>query len=113
MLSDFDEDVLSAGIRELDLSLDTNESLPDTKTLGCVWEAGEDRFRIVSSLKPLNKYTRRSMVSQLGKSFDPLGVFSPFFFLKLGLKSWLLTKEIGMMRYRNWLLRSGKSGLRC
>ena len=67
VLSEFDKNVLAAGIRELDISLDTNESLPDTKALGCIWETGEDRFRNVSSLKPLDKYTRRSMLSQLGK----------------------------------------------
>ena len=59
VLSEFDKDVLEAGIRELDLSLDTNESLPDTKALSCVWETGEDRFRIVSSLRALDKYTGR------------------------------------------------------
>ena len=36
MLSEFDKDALAAGIRKLDLSLDTNESLLDTKALGCV-----------------------------------------------------------------------------
>ena len=33
VLSKFDEDVLAAGIRELDLSSDTKESLPDTTAL--------------------------------------------------------------------------------
>ena len=114
VLSEFDKDVLVAGIREPDLLLDTNERLPDTKALGCVLETGEDRFRIVSSLKPLDKYTRRSMLSQMGKLFDPLGIFLRFL-SKLGLscKSWLLTKKIGMMRYRSRLLRSGECGLRC
>ena len=40
MLSEFVKDVLAAGIRKLDLSLNFNESLPDTKTLSCVKEIG-------------------------------------------------------------------------
>ena len=55
VLSKFDNDVLVAGIRELDLSLDTSASLPDTKALGCVWETREDCFCIVSLLKSLDK----------------------------------------------------------
>ena len=59
-------------MRELDLSLEHDNDLPETKALGCIWETGGDRSRIVSSLKPLTKYTRPTMLSQLGKSFDPL-----------------------------------------
>ena len=36
---------------------------PDAKALDCVRETGEDRLRMVSSLKRLDKYTRRSMLS--------------------------------------------------
>ena len=66
-------------MRELDFSLDNGNYLPDAKALGCVWETGEDRLRMVSSLKRLDKYTRRSMLSQLGKAFDRFGIF---FFVK-------------------------------
>ena len=79
VLADFDKETLVSGLRELDLSREHGNELPDTKALGCVWETGEDRFKIVSSLTSLQKYTRRPMLSQLGKSFDPLGIFSPFF----------------------------------
>ena len=96
VLSEFDKNVFAAGIRELDLSSDTNESLLNTKVLGCVWKTGKDRFRIVSSLKPLDKYTRRSMLSQLGKLFDPLGIFSPFF-----VKAWLILQKLAIDK-RNW-----------
>ena len=44
-------------MRELDLSIEHDNDLPETKALGCVWETGGDRLRIVSSLKPLTKYT--------------------------------------------------------
>ena len=79
VLADFDKETFVSGLRELDLSREHGNELPDTKALGCVWETGEDRFKIVSSLTSLQKYTRRTMLSQLGKSFDPLGIFSPFF----------------------------------
>ena len=79
VLADFDKETLVSGLRELDLSREHGNELPNTKALGCVWETGEDRFKIVSSLTSLQKYTRRTMLSQLGKSFDPLGIFSPFF----------------------------------
>ena len=39
VLSKFAKDVLAAGIHELDLSLNTNESLSDTKAFGCVNQA--------------------------------------------------------------------------
>ena len=77
-LAKFEKGVLISDMRELDLSLEHDNDLPETKALGCVWETGGDRLRIVNSLKPLTKYTRRTMLSQLGKSFDPLGIFSPF-----------------------------------
>ena len=79
VLAKFEKEVLISGMRELDLSIEHDNDLPETKALGCVWETGGDCLRIVSSLKLLTKYTRRTMLSQLGKSFDPLGIFSPFF----------------------------------
>ena len=79
VLAELDKEVLLSSMRDLDLSIEHGDDLPNTKALGCVWETGEDRLRIVSSLTPLSNYTRRSMLSQLGKSFDPLGIFSPFF----------------------------------
>ena len=59
-----------------------------------VWETGGDRLRIVSSLKPLTKYTRRTMLSQLGKSFDPRGIFSPFF-----VKARLVLQPLAIEKY--------------
>ena len=67
---------------------------PRQKALGCVWETGGDRLRIVSSLKPLTKYIRRTMLSQLGKSFDTLGVFSPFF-----VKARLVLQRLAIEKY--------------
>ena len=96
VLSEFDKDVLAAGIHELYLSLDTNENLPDTKALGCVWETGEDRFRIVSLLKPLDNFTGRSMLSHMSKSFNSLGIFSQFF-----VKARLILQKLAIDK-RDW-----------
>ena len=96
VLSEFNKNVLASAMRDLDLSLENHEDLPDTKALGCVWETEDDRLRIVSSLTPLNKYTRRAMLSQLGKSFDPLGIFSPFF-----VKARLILQRLAVEK-RDW-----------
>ena len=56
VLAKFEKEVLISGMRELDLSIEhDNDWL--CMGLGCVWETGGDRLRIVSSLKPLTKYT--------------------------------------------------------
>ena len=93
VLAGLDNEVLVSGMRNLDLSVESVE-LPTTKALGCVWEPGEDRLRIVSSLQPLIKYTRRNMLSQLGKSFDPLGIFSPYF-----VKARLILQRLAIDKY--------------
>jgi len=51
-------------------------------------------LQIVSSLKPLERYTRRTMLSQLGKSFDPLGVFSCFF-----VKAQLILQKLAIDKF--------------
>ena len=94
ILAELDKEILVSNMRELDLSLDNGNDLPDAKALGCVWETGEDRLRMVSSLKPLDKYTRRSMLSQLGKAFDPLEIFSPFF-----VKARLILQRLAIEKY--------------
>ena len=94
ILAELDKETLVSNMRELDLSLDNGNDLPDAKAVGCVWETGEDRLRVVSSLKPLGKYTRRSMLSQLGKAFDPLGIFSPFF-----VKARLILQSLAIEKY--------------
>ena len=47
----------------------TPMALPSAKTLGSVWVTESDELRIQCSLKPLSKYTRRTMLSQLGQNF--------------------------------------------
>ena len=77
VISDLDSELLAPSIREIDLFVD-DEALPSAKTLGCVWVTESDELRIQCSLKPLSKYTRRTMLSQLGQNFDPLGFGAPF-----------------------------------
>ena len=91
VLAKFEKKVLISGMRELDLSIEHDNDLSETKALGCVWETGGDCLRIVSSLKPLTKYTRRTMLSQ---SFDPLGIFSPFF-----IKARLVLQRLVIEKY--------------
>ena len=70
-----------AAIEDLSSDLrDTHSSqtIPDTdgfsKTLGIEWNAGADCFRLtVSDLPSLDSLTKRSLVSDIAKTFDVLG----------------------------------------
>ena len=78
VLSSLENNLLAASIRDLDLQAD-DTYLPSAKALGCVWNPEQDELLINCSLKPLNKYTRRTMLSQLGQNCDLLGFGVPFF----------------------------------
>ena len=93
VLSSLGPELLSASIRELDLCGE-ELALPSAKTLGCVWDPDSDELRIDCSLKPLGKYTRRTMLSQLGQNFDPLGFGSPFF-----IKARLILQQLALDKY--------------
>jgi len=65
---------LSPTVRELDLG---SQPLPDSKTLGLVWNTECDTLRI--NFRVFREATsRRQMASQLASQFDPLGMASPF-----------------------------------
>ena len=93
VLSSLGPELLSASIRELDLCGE-ELALLSAKTLGCVWDPDSDELRIDCSLKPLGKYTRRTMLSQLGQNFDPLGFGSPFF-----IKAHLILQQLAKDNY--------------
>ena len=93
VLSSLGPELLSASIRKLDLCGE-ELALPSAKTLGCVWDPDSDELRIDCSLKPLGKYTRRTMLSQLGQKFDPLGFGSPFF-----IKAHLILQQLAKDKY--------------
>ena len=49
-----------------------------TKTLGIEWNANLDHFRLtVASLQDTNNVTKRALISNIAKTFDALGWFSP------------------------------------
>ena len=49
-----------------------------TKTLGIEWNSSTDHFRLtIANLPPLNNITKRVLVSDIAKTFDILGWFSP------------------------------------
>ena len=58
------------------------QSMPDpdyyTKTLGIEWNSQTDHFRLaVAEFPPSSDITKRSLVSDIAKTFDVLGWFSP------------------------------------
>ena len=58
------------------------QMMPDadqyTKTLGIEWNANQDHFRLtVADFPPTDNLTKRSLVSDIAKTFDVLGWFSP------------------------------------
>ena len=69
VLVGMDSVLLAPFIREVDLETNSVAML-SAKTLGCMWVTESDELRIQCSLNPLTKYTRRTMLSQLGQNFD-------------------------------------------
>ena len=54
------------------------ESSEYTKTLGIEWNTVMDHFRLtIAKLPPLDNVTKRVLISDVGKTFDVLGWFSP------------------------------------
>ena len=95
VLVGINSEFLAPSIHEVDL--ETNSvAMPSAKTLGCVWVTESDELRIQCSLMPPTKYTRRSMLSQLGQNFDPLGFGSLFF-----LKARLIMQQSAIKKF-NW-----------
>ena len=92
-MSSLENDLLAASIRNLDLQAD-DISLPSAKTLCCVWNAEQDKLLINCSIKPLNKYTQRTMLSQPGQNFDTLGFWAPFF-----LKARLILQQLAVDKF--------------
>ena len=49
-----------------------------TKTLGIEWNSNSEPFRLtIADLPPLTSITKRLLVSDIAKTFDVLGWFSP------------------------------------
>ena len=69
---------LSPELRDLRSILSITESKGYTKTLGVEWHSKLDHFRLtINELPQCDKLTKRGLVSDIGKTFDVLGCFSP------------------------------------
>lgn len=56
-------------------TVDANHSL---KTLGITWSAREDKFYYLARpIRETDKWTKRSILSEIAKIFDPLGLLGP------------------------------------
>ena len=75
VLAALGQDQLAPPIRVIDLM--TEDPLPPTKVIGCLWDAELDLLKIQISLDRPVKYTRRSLLSQVSQQFDPLGFSAP------------------------------------
>lgn len=49
----------------------------DTKALGLIWNCLTDNFKFEIKVAPPEKTTKRSILSQIAKIFDPLGLIGP------------------------------------
>lgn len=75
----------SAVLKHISSDLKDSQSMqlmPDedqyTKTLGIEWNARQDHFRLtVADLPPMTNITKRALVSDVAKTFNVLGWFSP------------------------------------
>ncbi|XP_046806059.1 uncharacterized protein LOC124419697 [Lucilia cuprina] len=74
------EKVLLQGIDpsfiENDLNIESN-SLNSVKTLGIIWNPKTDRFSLKCKLEFHNKISKRTILSEVAKLFDPLGLIGP------------------------------------
>ncbi|XP_064396444.1 uncharacterized protein LOC135343372 [Halichondria panicea] len=65
-------------LRDSQATVALSESDQYTKTLGIEWNASHDHFRVnVTELPPVECMTKRSLVSDVAKTFDALGWYSP------------------------------------
>ena len=65
-------------LRESQATVILSDSDRYTKTLGIEWNASSDHFRVsVTELPPIECMTKRSLVSDVVKTFNALGRYSP------------------------------------
>ena len=93
VLVGMDSELLAPSIRQVYLEANS-VTMPSAKTLGCLWVTDSDELRIQWSVKPLTKYTRRSVLSQLGQNFDLLESCTPFL-----LKARLILQQLAIEKF--------------
>ena len=65
-------------LRDSQATVILSDSDQYTKTLGIEWNASSDHFRVnVTELPPVECMTKRSLVSDVARTFDALGWYSP------------------------------------
>ena len=82
------EDMIAPEVRTLDWR--TGE-LPEVKAVGCIWNAEEDTLKINLDISQPSTYTRRALLSQLSKQYDPLGYYAPIL-----LKGRLILQQLAL-----------------
>ena len=70
---------LPSDLKDLHVTQIFHDSVAEyTRTLGVEWNANSDQFRLtIAKLPALNNVTKRLLVSDIAKTFDVLGWFSP------------------------------------
>ena len=70
--------VLQVELRDSQASVVLSDSDQYTKTLGIEWNTTNDHFRLsVTELPPIECLTKRALISDVAKTFDVLGWYSP------------------------------------
>ena len=77
-LTEISKDKLAASIRTINLQTEA-DTLPEFKAVGCVWDAEQDLLKIEFSFDCPKQFTRRNLLSQINRQYDPLGFSAPLF----------------------------------
>ena len=75
-LTEISKDKLAASIRTINLRTEA-DTLSEFKAVGCVWDAEQDLLKIEFLLDCLKQFTRRNLLSQINRQYDPLGFSAP------------------------------------
>lgn len=91
----FDLHKWHSNVKEINSSQETvhfqNENV---KTLGVIWQPASDNFKFKLHLDELHAWTKRSVLSQIAKLFDPLGLIGPTIFIAKKLMQEIWKSEI-------------------
>ena len=89
-LTEISKDKLAASIRTINLQTEA-DTLPEFKAVGCVWDAEQDLLKIEFSFDCPKQFTRRNLLSQINRQYDPLGFSAP-----LLLKGRLILQQLAI-----------------
>ena len=100
---------LGSDIREIDLRV---EPMPDSKTLGLVWDVKNDQLRVCFQHQKFGDVTaRRERLNALAGQFDPLGILGPCLLDgKLILQKATFWVSGGTMNFQRIFLNTGAIG---